>query len=196
MALHAAGIQCEMREVVLKDKPQTMLDISPKGTVPVLLLPDGRIIDESLEIMCWVLAEHDPEGWMFPENGSQDDMFELIQLNDTEFKFHLDRYKYPQRFDASISAQYHFDQACEFLAGLDARLSHDGFLFGARASLADVALFPFVRQFASVDPKKFAQLSCSHVRRWLGYWLGGTRFLQVMKKLSPWYAGNGPTFFM
>jgi len=196
MALLTAGIQCEIREVVLKDKPQAMLDISPKATVPVLQLPDGRIIDESLDIMCWALAEDDPEAWMSPENGTRDGMFELIRRNDTVFKFHLDRYKYPERFGEAVDARHHFDRACEFLAGLDTGLNQNGFLFGARASLADVALFPFVRQFASVDPEKFEQISCPHVKQWLEYWLGDRCFLQVMKKSTQWHVGDNSTFLL
>jgi len=196
MALYVAGIQCEIREVVLKDKPQAMLDISPKGTVPVLHLPDGRIIDESLEIMCWALAGNDPEGWMSPETGSVDDMFALIREDDSAFKFHLDRYKYPQRFDDAIHAQHHFEQAGEFLIGLDTRMNRHRFLFGGHASLVDVALFPFVRQFAAVDPEKFAQLPCARVRYWLQYWLGDSRFVRVMKKLPRWHAGANRTFLL
>jgi len=196
MALHIAGIQCEIREVVLKDKPASMLDISPKGTVPVLQLYDGRMIDESLDIMRWALTENDPDQWLSPENDSLDEMLALIRLNDIEFKFHLDRYKYPQRFDEAVNARHHFTRACEFLAGIDARLSQGGFLFGARASLADIAIFPFVRQFASVDMEIFTQLSCPHVHQWLECWLGNTHFLQVMKKFPQWHSGDVPTFFM
>ncbi|MDQ6981960.1 MAG: glutathione S-transferase [Mariprofundus sp.] len=196
MVLRMAGIQCEIREVVLKDKPQAMLDISPKGTVPVLQLPDGRIIDESFEIMCWALAVNDPEQCLCPENGSPVEMLALIRLNDSEFKFHLDRYKYPQRFGKSVDAGHHFSRACEFLAILDSRLNQTSFLFGAGASLADVALFPFVRQFASVDPETFGQLSCSHVQYWLGYWLGNMHFLHVMKKFPQWHVGDNSTFLL
>jgi len=185
MALHYAGIQCEIREVDLKHKPQALLDISPKATVPVLLLPDDRIIDESLDIMLWALNENDPEQWLDPPDSSLDDMIALIHLNDSEFKHHLDRYKYPQRFDAGGVHEY-FRQASDFLSLLDQRLAQSVFLFGDAASVADIALFPFVRQFAAVDRQAFEALPFVHLQQWLFGWLADARFQSIMLKRQAW----------
>ncbi|MDX8407343.1 MAG: glutathione S-transferase [Mariprofundaceae bacterium] len=195
MALHYAGIQCELREILLRDKPSDMLAISPKGTVPVLQLPDGRIIDESLDIMMWALAEHDPEQWLKPPEGSLDAMVELIRLNDSEFKLHLDRYKYPQRCDAGDDMD-DFQQACHFLSGLEQRLVKSSFLFGDTASLADVALFPFVRQFAAVDRSAFDTLSLVHIQAWLNRWLDDGLFAEIMLKHQPWRRVDRPVFLI
>jgi len=191
MTLHYAGIQCELREILLKDKPPEMLAISPKGTVPALQLPDGRIIDESLDIMLWALAAHDPEQWLKPSAGCLNDMLELIRLNDSEFKYHLDRYKYPQRCEAGDEVD-DFQQACHYLFRLDHRLEQSSFLFGDHVALADIALFPFVRQFAAVDRPAFDALVLPHLQRWLTCMLNDERFAAVMRKHQPWQAGDAP----
>jgi len=190
MALHYAGIQCEIREVDLKHKPQALLEISPKATVPVLLLPDDRIIDESLDIMFWVLSEKNTEYWLAPSGGSLNDMVALIRLNDSEFKHHLDRYKYPQRFDAGEASE-HFRQACQFLSRLELRLEQSSaFLFGHAVSVADVALFPFVRQFAAVDRLAFEALPMPYVQQWLSGWEDNERFQSIMLKRQTWQPGD------
>jgi len=195
MALYYAGIQCEIREVDLKDKPQALRDVSAKATVPVLLLADGRVMDESLDIMRWALSRHDPEQWLSPSAGNLNDMNTLIHHYDSAFKYHLDRYKYPQRY-GSHHAETHFRQACDMLAGLEQRLTRSACLFGDTASLADVALFPFVRQFAAVDRCAFDALPLLHVRRWLSGWLADERFLAVMVKRNIWHAGAEITLLL
>ncbi|MDX8406433.1 MAG: glutathione S-transferase [Mariprofundus sp.] len=185
MALHYAGVQCMIREVVLKDKPQQLLAISAKGTVPVLLLPDGNVIDESLEIMRWALARHDPELWLQADAGN------LIERNDSEFKFHLDRYKYPERFGLDSDAVSHRQQATVFLAELDQYLSQAAYLYGERASMADIALFPFVRQFAAVQPAWFAALPYPHLQTWLSRWLDSELFHAVMLRYPQWHPEDG-----
>ena len=192
MALHYAGVQCEIREVALKNKPQAMLDISPKATVPVLQLPDGRVIDESLDIMHWALAQSDPAGWLRPDHHG---MQQLINQNDTHFKHHLDRYKYPDRY-SDQDGEAHFRQACAFLAGLEQRLVLAAFLFGDAPSLADVVLFPFVRQFAAVNWVAFESLPMPQLQQWLSGWLNDVRFTAIMTKQQPWQAGDPPLFLI
>ena len=139
-----------LREVVLRDKPQEMLDISPKGTVPVLQRNDGAVLDESLDIMRWALEEHDPEGWLAPALGTLSEVDELIAMNDGDFKHHLDRYKYANRYDGA-DPEVHRRGAEIFLSQLETRLQSQDALFGARWCLADAAIGPFVRQFANAD---------------------------------------------
>jgi len=192
MALHYASMQCEIREVDLKHKPQAMFDISPKGTVPVLHLPDGRVVDESLDIMAWALAQSDPADWLRPDHKA---MHQLIDQNDTHFKYHLDRYKYPDRYSDQDGKTY-FRQACDFLAGLEQQMEQAAFLFGDMPSMADVALFPFVRQFAAVDRAAFDALPMPHLQQWLSGWLNDARFTSIMVKLLPWQAGEPPVFLI
>jgi len=192
MALHYAGVQCEVREVDLRHKPSTMLDISPKGTVPALQLPDGRVIDESLDIIRWALDQSDPAGWSRPDHKA---MQLLIDQNDGHFKCHLDRYKYADRY-GDRDGKTHFRQACDFLAGLEQRLAQTVFLFGDTASLADVALFPFVRQFAAVDRAAFVALPMPHLQQWLSGWLNDAWFTSIMVKQQPWQAGDPPVFLI
>jgi len=187
MALHYAGIQCVVREVDLKNKPQALLDISPKATVPVLQLPDGRVLDESLDIMRQALAENDPDGWM---RADTEGMLRLVHQNDNAFKYHLDRYKYPKRFGPDTDAGQHFSDAVVFLRDLEWRLTRHPFLFGSAASLADVALFPFVRQFAAVGQLAFDALAMTHLQQWLSAWVDDERFRAIMLKRQPWQAGD------
>jgi len=183
MALHDAGIQCEVREVDLKDKPQALRGISAKATVPALRLPDGRVIDESLDIMAWALIQNDPAGWLQPDHSA---MLQLIEQNDSHFKYHLDRYKYPERYGEQ-NGETHFRQACDVLAALEQRLTQSVFLFGDSASMADVALFPFVRQFAAVDRSAFEALPMARLQHWLSGWVNDARFLAIMVKRKVWH---------
>lgn len=139
--------------------------------------------------MRWALAENDPEQWAKPACGVMGDMLALISLNDSTFKYHLDRYKYLQRFDL-CDGQEHFRLACEYLAGLEQRLAQSAFLFGDTASLADAAVFPFVRQFAAVDTQAFESLGFVHVQQWLSDRVCDKRFLSIMGKRPVWQAGN------
>lgn len=177
MALRYAAINYEHREVDLKNKPIEMMVASPKGTVPVLVLPD-RVIDESLEIMIWSLVQSDFEHWM---SGSPDEMLALINHNDTVFKKHLDRYKYPNRFEA-VDPIYHKEQAEQFLSLLENHLRKTRFLFSNQIQLADVAIFPFIRQFSFVEPKWFEAAPYPKLHLWLGYFLSSDLFLSVMHK--------------
>ncbi len=193
MALLDAGVCCELREVLLSAKPQAMLDASPKGTVPVLCLPDGRVLDESLDIMCRVAQEHRESLWWPGDLQMRKAMLALIGHNDHLFKYHLDRYKYPQRFGIEDTREYWL-QGGGFLAGLEARLQRSPFLFGPEASLADVAIFPFVRQFAAVDRAAFDALPYPHLHRWLRDWLDSSLFASCMQRHVPWQPGDAPVY--
>jgi glutathione S-transferase len=177
MALAVAGIRYEIIEVSLKAKPAAMLEVSAKGTVPVLVLPDGSVIDESLDIMHWALAQNDPEGWL----ATNDVMTELIAINDGPFKFHLDRSKYANRYPGSDPA-LHRAEALKILATLEQRLSNAAYLFGSAPTLADVAIFPFVRQFARADAAAFASAMLPALQRWLARWESSALFQAVMAK--------------
>ena len=185
LAVYASGQTCELREIVLRDKPAAMLQASPKGTVPVLVLPDGKVIAESLDIMRWALANADPEGWLTPQTGTLDELMHWISRNDTEFKPLLDRYKYPDRYQLS-SGEVSRDAAVPWLNELNARLEQTSWLFGERPALADMATLPFIRQFAHVDREWFAQQPWKGVHRWLDAFLGSELFQACMNKYPVW----------
>jgi len=185
MAIAASGLMVELREVVLKKKPEQFIETSPKATVPVLVLGDGSVLDESLDILDYVLSESDPAGWKnFPDEG-RSEMVELIAENDFSFKSQLDRYKYADRYPEETQDVYRA-RCIDFLAGLEARLQRQTFLFAQRVSYADIAIFPFVRQFAKVDEKWFATAPYPALRKWLMYFTEGHLFGAVMKKYKPW----------
>ncbi|WP_411882318.1 glutathione S-transferase [Polaromonas sp. YR568] len=195
LALAISGEPYALREVVLRDKPAELLAASPKGTVPVLVLPDGAVIDQSLDVMLWTLRRKDPEGWLAPARGSLDDMLALVAGNDGEFKRSLDRYKYPNRYpeesagDAQAFAQLQRAQGATWLARLDGMLD-GGWLYGARASLADMALLPFVRQFAHTDAAWFAAQPWPRLQAWLAQFEASVLYAGVMGKHAPWQAAN------
>ena len=181
LALAVSGIAVEHREVKLRDKPAEMLAASPKGTVPVLVLPDGAVIDESIDIMRWALARNDPEDWLAGDDPA------LIAANDGPFKHHLDRYKYPERYAADDVD--HRAAALAILEGLEALLSERAFLGGERFGLADAAILPFVRQFAAVDREWFAAQDLARVQAWLAAFVGSRLFEVVMAVREPWKSG-------
>ncbi|MFL9608690.1 glutathione S-transferase [Methylobacillus sp. Pita2] len=186
MALHYAGIAVDIREIALKAKPAHMLQVSPKGTVPVLVLPDGSVIDESLDIMRWALQRHDPEDWLgSPALLAQAES--LIAENDGPFKRALDRYKYAIRFPEQPPEAYRA-QGEAFLQQLESHLQQRPYLLGDHASLADVAIFPFVRQFSMVDQSWFEAAPYPRLQAWLQAWLASARFAAVMQKYQV-YAG-------
>lgn len=185
MALIISGVAVKLREVALRDKPAAMLAASPKGTVPVLLLPGGRVIDESLDIMRWALARHDPERWLEGDDQA------LVARNDGPFKHHLDRYKYASRHGSDPLE--HRSAAMEALGELEARLAQGGgWLAGDRRTLADVAIFPFVRQFAAVEPDWFVTEPVPLVRDWLDRLTGSPLFARAMTRRRPWREGDAP----
>ncbi|GGP19931.1 glutathione S-transferase [Silvimonas iriomotensis] len=180
LALAASQIPVLHHEVSLRDKPAAMLLISPKGTVPVLQLADGTVLEQSLDIMLWALHQHDPLGWL-PGCGWDDAARELVATNDGEFKRNLDRYKYPERYP-ELDQAGHRQQGEVFLRTLEQRLDGQPWLAGAHAGLVDMAILPFVRQFAHVDKGWFASAPYPQVRTWLDGFLESALFAGVMEK--------------
>lgn len=184
LAIYAADIAVEIREIVLSDKPTHMLQVSPKGTVPVLVLQMGQIIEQSLDIMRWSLQQNDPQDWLV---GDFDRMQALIAENDTHFKQALDRYKYPERYPQMAQAKYR-QQGEVFLQQLEVLLNKHDYLLKNTASLADMAIFPFVRQFAAVDSIWFQASNYTKLKIWLNNLVNSALFETVMKK-QPAYLG-------
>jgi len=197
LAIAASGLSVELREVVLKNKPAELLAASAKGTVPVLVLPNGQVIDESLDVMLWALGQHDPYNWLEPKNAeaavsTMADMLALIAANDGTFKHSLDRYKYPHRYavehtdgDAPRFAQTHRRLGATWLCALEWRLEgwlEGGYLFGSRASLADMALLPFTRQFAHTDAAWFAAQPWPRLQAWLAAFEASSLYADVMRR--------------
>jgi len=194
LALAHAGLACELREVNLRAKPQALLDASPKGTVPVLVLQSGTVIEQSLEVMLHALRANDPDAWLAPTSGRLEDMLVLIERNDGFFKQALDRCKYPERYSAEEVNQAQTD-ALTWLADLDAQLADTGYLFGQNPSLADMALRPFVRQYARIDEAQWAEQPWPHLQDWLQRWIDSALFAEVMEIYPGWVPGStGPTF--
>ena len=189
LALQVSGVQYELREVSLKNKPTELLTASPKGTVPVLVLPSGQVIDESLDIMRWALAQNDPEGWL--SQGALEDMLALIAANDGQVKHALDRYKYPNRYplesggDVQAFALANRDVAANWLQTLEPRLGH-GWLFGNQASWADMTILPFIRQFAHTDSAWFAEQPWPQLQAWQSRFAASALFEGVMVKRGLW----------
>ncbi len=189
MALKVSGQAVELREVVLRNKPEAMIEASPKATVPVMMLPDSNVLEESLDIMLWALERNDPDHWFVPTHGSRDEMLALIEEIDGPFKTHLDRYKYDTRLE---EATPELDRAAAFkiLAELAKRLETHPYLFGERLSLGDAAVFPFVRQFANVNRVNFEASAPKPIVDWLDRCLGTDLFGSVMEKYAPWVPGE------
>ena len=190
MAIHYANITTVLREVVLRDKPIELLELSPKATVPVLVLEDGRVIDESLDIMYWALAISDDNGWL---NGLTEQQLalakKLITENDDGFKLHLDHYKYAERFPEQ-SMEGSREKAEVFLRKLEQHLQQHHYLLGNELSFADIAIFPFIRQFAHVDLVWFEQTPYSKLQQWLRNLRESQIFTDVMVKHQAWQAGD------
>lgn len=194
MALYYAQIKCENREIVLRDKPQHMLEISPKGTIPVLLLPNGQVIDESLDIMLWALSQHDPDTWLSAPN-LRSDLYFLIERNDTKFKHALDRYKYPQRYPGEeIVGEQARDTTLNILKDLELRIANNGALSGSKQTLADIAIFPFIRQFAHVDRDWFYTSPYPNLQKWLEEHLTSEHFTHIMTKHAQWEENPPKTY--
>ncbi len=189
LAIKVSNIEVELREVLLADKPKELLACSPKGTVPVLVLPDGTVIDESRDIMLWALTQQDPQNWLSSHFTQQDEINRLIDINDTEFKQHLDHYKYADRFPEQSMESYR-QQAESFLRQLEEKLTKNQYLVANEISLADIAILPFIRQFASVDKAWFYQTEYKNLQVWLDNLLADNLFSEVMKKCSRWQPGD------
>ena len=187
LAVAVSGVVCHLREVKLSAKPAQMLAASPKGTVPVLVLRDGKVVDQSLDIMQWALGQGDPEAWLTRNDPA------LIARNDGPFKQDLDRYKYPERHESDPLA--HRELGLAFLRDLDAQVAKQGQLCGAMRGLTDMAIMPFVRQFSAVDAGWFEAQSLPHLKRWLAGHLASPLFETIMMRFAPWQEGDAPILF-
>ena len=192
LGLLFAGRQVELREITLKNKPPQMLAISPKGTVPVLQLLDGTVIEESREIMTWALEQQDAQGLLAAQTLPQANA--LIDKNDNEFKYWLDRYKYADRHLEMSQAEYR-QRGEAFLQLLEELLTKNPYLLGKGITLADIGIMPFVRQFAHVNRDVFYNLPYPNLQRWLQDWLQHPLFLQAMTKFQPWQDGDEEVVF-
>lgn len=185
MALVASGAEVLLREVLLKGKPAELLAASPKATVPVLVLSDGRVVEESLDVMQWALEYRDPLNWLEGEALESD----WISACDGDFKHWLDRYKYSERYPEHTAEDYR-QKAETFVQKLEDWLSVSDWVGGDAANAVDVALFPFIRQFAGVDPSWWQQAPYPKVRLWLENWLNSALFSAIMAKYPRWESGQ------
>lgn len=187
LAIGVSGIAVELREVKLRDKPPELIAASPKATVPVLVCADGGVIDQSVHIMRWALNRHDPEGWLDGDDTA------LIESCDDRFKHHLDRYKYPDRHasDPDIART----DGVAWLSHLEARLQRQDNLCGPTRALTDLAIMPFVRQFAAVDPAWFGAQPLPGVHAWLARHLASPLFATAMVRLAPWSPRAAPIVY-
>lgn len=192
LGLLFAQLQVELREITLKDKPAQMLAISPKGTVPVLQLSNDAVIEESREIMVWALEQKDPQSLL--NANILHEANNLIDKNDNEFKYWLDRYKYADRHLDMTQTEYR-QRGEDFLQDLEALLKKNPYLLGSHVTIADIAIMPFVRQFAHVDRDTFYTMPYPNLQRWLTCWLEHALFLQVMTKFEPWQEGDEVVIF-
>lgn len=187
MGLKISGLEYEHREIILRDKPQEMLDASPKGTVPIFIKGNGDVIEESLELLNWALSQNDPLGWLDCDINAAN---ALIEANDTDFKHHLDRYKYASRYnedaqrgDTDLS---HRLEAEKHLQTLEDQLSSGPYLLGKKQSITDIATFPFIRQFSNVEPGWWATAPYPKTRDWLSHHVESDLFKSIMTKYPLW----------
>ena len=188
MAVAVSGVTVDLREIVLRNKPNEMLEASSKGTVPVLVLPDGQVVEESIDIMRWALVQSDPECWLGHEAS------DLITVNDGPFKQSLDRYKYPHRFGLA-DGTVHRNAAGVHLEMLENRLLAAPYLAGSKCGFTDIAIFPFVRQFAATDAGWFIAQPLPAVQNWLSSLVSSDLFNHIMTRYKPWKAGDAPICF-
>ena len=185
MALRYANIDVEVREIVLREKPAQMLAVSPKGTVPVLVLASGQVLEQSLDIINWALEQSDMDGWIVQDQAVQKLSADLIATNDGDFKQALDKYKYAIRFPENPPDVYRA-QGEAFLLRLESLLQQNAYLFRNTVSKADIAIFPFVRQFSMVDEVWFETANYPALKAWLNGLLNSQLFIDVMQKHSVW----------
>jgi len=185
LALVASDTVCALREVLLARKPSALLQASPKGTVPVLVLVDGQVLEQSLDIMLWALRRNDPKRWLPTTPQALEASLQLIAECDGRFKANLDRYKYPNRYSLPDGA-VHRDLGAQFLQTLEISLAAQGFLNGPRFGLSDAAIAPFVRQFAHTDPAWFASQPWPLLQQWLAVFETSNDYATVMGKFAAW----------
>ena len=192
MAIHISGQKCELREVLLRDKPPSMLEYSAKGTVPVLILQDGNVIDESLDVIDWALNLNDPDDWQRSKDTKKTK--ELIKINDGEFRYHLDRYKYSKRYD-NEDPEFHRKKCLKFIELINNELNNSEYIFDDNISYADIVLLPFIRQFRIADIEWFDSLPYDNLKKWLSSFLGSSLLNSIMKKYDLWKEGDKSIVF-
>ena len=192
MAIHISGQKCELREVLLRDKPPSMLEYSAKGTVPVLILQDGKVIDESLDVIDWALNLNDPDNWQRSKDTKKTK--ELIKINDGEFKYHLDRYKYSKRYD-NEDPEFHRKKCLKFIESINNELNNSEYIFDDNISYADIVLLPFIRQFRIADIEWFDSLPYDNLKKWLSSFLDSSLLNSIMKKYDLWKEGDKSIVF-
>jgi glutathione S-transferase len=184
LALLASGINYEHREVVLRDKPAEMLAASPKGTVPVLVLPSGEVIDQSVDIMLWALRQNDPYDWL----ANAEDALKLIAKCDDEFKYHLDRYKYPNRFDVVEDAEKvdHRAKAAEFADHINALMMQNNYEFSSCLGIYYAGYMPFIRQFSNTDKIWFTTQPWPNLQAAMVSFEASNEFKTIMQTYPQW----------
>ena len=192
MVLLHSKIQCEIREIKLSNKPKEMLAISPKGTVPVLILENGDILDESLDVMLWAIEQGNLRNLFNP---GKKEILDLIKINDGEFKDAIDRYKYSSLYPEKPMIEYR-KMGELFLKKIESCLEKNKFIFGKNISLADLAIFPFIRQFCRVDIDWFNSSLFKKIKEWTLFFEGSENFIDIMRKIKPWTTGDKPTLFL
>ena len=192
MAIHISSQKCEIREVLLRDKPPSMLEYSSKGTVPVLVLQSGEVIDESLDVIDWALNLNDPDNWQRSKDNEKTK--ELIKINDGEFKHHLDRYKYSKRYD-NEDPEFHRKKCLSFIEKVSSELQNSKYIFDDEISYIDISLLPFIRQFRIADNEWFDELPFENVKSWLSNFLNSELLKSIMSKYDLWKEGDEVTIF-
>lgn len=188
LAVASAGVEVELREILLRDKAAAFLEASPKGTVPVLVA--DTLVEESIEVMDWALAQSDPEGLLYAGKAARD----LVERCEAEFKGHLDRFKYAVRYE-DVDPEKERELASVYLRELDGMLAHQDYLFGDKIGFADIGIAPFVRQFANTDRAWFNGQDWVRLRDWLDRFVDSERFASIMTKYPKWEEGDAVTVF-
>jgi len=192
IAIHISQQKCEIREVLLKDKPPSMMEYSAKGTVPVLVLQSGKVIDESLDVIDWALNLNDPYNWKRSKDSGKTK--ELIKINDGDFKFHLDRYKYSKRYE-NEDPNFHREKCLTFIKMINEELKDSKYIYDNEISYIDISLLPFIRQFRIADNDWFDELPYENVKSWLSNFIDSKLLKSVMPKYDLWKKGDEITIF-
>lgn len=194
LALQYSRVKVELREVDLKDKPDEMQSLVKNATVPILQLTDGSIIEESWDIIIWAIRQNDPDLWLGDDESYLFESEMLIEMNDYSFKIDLDHYKYADRYP-EFPVEHYRAEGEEFLQDLEEILSQSKYLLGETMSVADIGIFPFIRQFAFVDKAWFDCAPYPALQSWLQLFIDSTLFSSIMDKLPVWKQGDKPIIF-
>ena len=192
-AIRSSKIKVEIREIKLKEKPSEFLNLSPKGTVPVLITNSGEVLEESLDIIYWALNKNDPHKWLAKGKLENKDIRKLLDDLENKFKPNLDKYKYPSRF-SGVDQYLHRDKNLCFLKKLNSYLENNKSLNCEHLSLLDYAIFPFVRQFRNVDQEWFDKLNFIFLNKWINQIIDSKDFSSIMKKFKKWEPNDVPIY--